>query len=643
MKNQENASYIPECLLHSNAYYVLVTDLEGNYLAANVLFEHSFLCTERLHPENAPVFSHVHTDDHCKYIQVLSACVKTVPKPLKVQLRKPASPASGEDKETWAEWEISMQPQSEHGAYMVHIGHDVTKIRVKRALLEQEEILRQITDNLSEVFWLSTADNQSLAYVNPAYELMTGRSCQSLYENPWSFTESVLEEDQARVMAQLADYALNRLFDCEYRIKHPDGSVRWVHSHQRPVYNKKGQIISHVGFSKDITERKLFEEKLHFQERFRQMLIEVATSYINLPLTEIDRAIHETLAELGAFVKADRVYIFDYNWVESTASNTYEWCAEGITSQIVHLQNLPMEESPFWANTHKEGQLICIPDTNLVEEEPLKELLLAQDIKSTLAIPMMDGADCLGFVGFDYVHNYYVSSGETEQLLHFFSQMIVNIRLRKKTGKELTRTTLLLNKAQHIARIGAWEIELKTNKTFWTDEVYAICEVAADFSHNRGKAIDFYHPDDRHLIENAILQAITRTEPFDVSCRFITAQGKQLWVRTAGYPMVKRGVLTHLIGVIQDITELQHRQETILAQNEALKAIAWQQSHEVRRPVAQILGLSKLLQTDHTASEQQKASYLEYLFRTTEELDQIIRRIVHDAYHGEYAPGRKEQ
>ncbi|MGF1534796.1 MAG: PAS domain-containing protein, partial [Bernardetiaceae bacterium] len=70
--------------------------------------------------------------------------------------------------------------------------------------------------------------------------------------------------------------------------------------------------------------------------------------------------------------------------------------------------------------------------------------------------------------------------------------------------KNLERNTLLLNDAQRIARMGAWELDSSTGRTFWTDEVYRIHEVDLDFDHNKENGIAFYHPDDQPRIREAI-------------------------------------------------------------------------------------------------------------------------------------------
>ena len=64
------------------------------------------------------------------------------------------------------------------------------------------------------------------------------------------------------------------------------------------------------------------------------------------PWPSSDHSIGQALGEIGAFVQADRAYIFAYDLQARTASNTHEWCGEGIEPAIDQLQDLPMDLIP---------------------------------------------------------------------------------------------------------------------------------------------------------------------------------------------------------------------------------------------------------------------------------------------------------
>jgi PAS domain S-box-containing protein len=62
-------------------------------------------------------------------------------------------------------------------------------------------------------------------------------------------------------------------YDVQFRILLPDGTIKWVQSVGHPVLSTAGELVQFMGFSVDVTERKVAEEKVRGQEaELRQML-----------------------------------------------------------------------------------------------------------------------------------------------------------------------------------------------------------------------------------------------------------------------------------------------------------------------------------------------------------------------------------
>lgn len=131
-----------------------------------------------------------------------------------------------------------------------------------------------------------------------------------------------------------------------------------------------------------------------------------------------------------------------------------------------------------------------------------------------------------------------------------------NITKRKEMDKELKEITNLLNESQQISKIGSWEYELGAERTIWTDEVYRIHEVEKGFMHGVENGVQFYHPEDQHIIEESLGVAIEEKSDFDVKARLITAKGNQIWVRVTGRPILEKGEVIKLVGNIQDISDI---------------------------------------------------------------------------------------
>ncbi len=165
-------------------------------------------------------------------------------------------------------------------------GLDITEQEsAAEALRASEELLRQMAENVREVFWLSDPKKTHMAYVSPAYEEIWGRTCESLYENPRSFLDAVLPEYREVVFASFEEQSTGKAVDIEYRISRPDGSVRWIRSQGFPIKNEKGEVYRVAGIAEDVTERRRRENQ-NAQEQKLQSIGQLAAGIaheINTP------------------------------------------------------------------------------------------------------------------------------------------------------------------------------------------------------------------------------------------------------------------------------------------------------------------------------------------------------------------------
>ena len=165
--------------------------------------------------------------------------------------------------------------------YPVHAGGEIVGVgivaiditarkRMEVALHDSETRFRQLAENIPAVFWLGEIDPPRALYVSPAFERVWGRSRESHHADPTGFFEAVHPEDRGRLRRAQARLPQEG-FDVEFRIVHPDGSVRWVHDRAFPVPEEPGSPRRVAGITTDVTEHKLLEEQLHQAQKMESL------------------------------------------------------------------------------------------------------------------------------------------------------------------------------------------------------------------------------------------------------------------------------------------------------------------------------------------------------------------------------------
>jgi PAS domain S-box-containing protein len=144
----------------------------------------------------------------------------------------------------------------------VMILRDVTeRRRAQMSLLESEERFQQMANNIQEIFWMIDAETKKALFVNPAYETITGHSCESSHENPTSYEELIHAEDRVHVLSKLDEATRTGHFNERFRIVSAQGEVRWVWVRGFPVRDAEGKIRRLVGTALEITAQKQAEEE----------------------------------------------------------------------------------------------------------------------------------------------------------------------------------------------------------------------------------------------------------------------------------------------------------------------------------------------------------------------------------------------
>ncbi len=162
---------------------------------------------------------------------------------------------------------------NEQGQLVRLVGASTNVTEHKRAtiaLYESEQRFRQMAEAVGDMFWITLPASQAFLYVSPSFEQIWGRKCEDLYINPKLWLEAIIPEDLPHVIECVNSLSLGKHYAVEYRIRRPDGSIRWINERAYASRSKDGDILLTSGVDSDVTESKMMENALLESEaRFR--------------------------------------------------------------------------------------------------------------------------------------------------------------------------------------------------------------------------------------------------------------------------------------------------------------------------------------------------------------------------------------
>jgi diguanylate cyclase (GGDEF)-like protein len=158
-------------------------------------------------------------------------------------------------------------------------------------------------------------------------------------------------------------------------------------------------------------------------------------------------------------------------------------------------------------------------------------------------------------------------AGATDYISKPINMLILGYRVRYwlRSGAilgDLKRSQQRLYKAQEIARLGHWELHLDNNRF----------QISAQDPSRLGLAdptrleslFEQIVPAERHAIQSMIRQAMAEGRPFSLNYRIMLANGEERIIFNQAEPVYDRkGRLSMIVGVVQDITELKQAEDQI--------------------------------------------------------------------------------
>ncbi len=187
-----------------------------------------------------------------------------------------------------------------------------------------------------------------------------------------------------------------------------------------------------------------------------------------------------------------------------------------------------------------------------------------------------------------------------------------DITERRLSEKKLIRSERELKKAQHIAHIGSWYLDVKTKEVTWTEELYKMYGFDPKLpvpSYN--EQLKFFTHESWEILSSSVVKTTETGVPYELELNTVRKDGRNGWMWVRGEALTDtEGNIIGIWGAAQDISEYKEREKQLeealekATESDRLKtAFLTNMSHEIRTPMNGILGFAEIIKEPTISSD----------------------------------------
>ena len=498
---------------------------------------------------------------------------------------------------------------------------DVTeRKRTEEALRESEGRYRQIAENIREVFWMADVGLTEMIYVSPAYEEVWGRTCESLYANPTSWTEAIHPDDRDKITEVMAHRAAGG-HNVEYRVVRSDGSTRWVLDRGFPICDQSGTVYRIAGIAEDITERRLAEDELvrhrdHLEDSVKERTDALARMNEQLQREieerkKAERALHESQQMLQSVLDTIPVRVFWKDLDSSYLGCNHAFALDaGLQSpeEIIGRNDFDM----VWA---EQADLFQSDDRSVMKtgrpklgyEEPQTTLDGKKMWLLTNKVPLLD------------------AKGKIKGVLGTYEDITKSKQLEEVLRSSEIKYRVVADNTYD------WEYWKSPEGRFpyTSPSCHRITGyTASEFEIDPKLLSRIVHPDDQAQFKAHVQQDQT-TSASGMEFRINHRDGTTRWIGHLCQPVFDaQGLFLGRRGSNRDITHRKQAEKALEESSQKLKLFAYSVAHDLKSPAVGVYGLTKRL-SKHAKDvlDEKGRTYCDQILKASEHIAAMVDKI----------------
>jgi signal transduction histidine kinase len=368
-------------------------------------------------------------------------------------------------------------------------------------------------------------------------------------------------------------------------------------------------------------------------DRFQHMIARLATTLAAGIGVRFDEAVNQALEQTGVFVGADRTYLIVFDDSSRTATNTHEWCADGIEPQLERLSAISLDAMPWFVEQIRAGPVRIDDVDQLPEEAPVeREFMAMQSICSLLLVPVRSSAGVVGFVGFDAVHRHRSWVDPEVELLAVLATIIGSMVERESAYKALDLQERRLRAIVEAIPDLVFSVHTDGRLLFIKDDPALVVPVDEAL----GKTVE-------ELLEPGVAKGLVGAVRESAGGRIVVEHHYNLALADGRHHRFEARMAPHasdeVTVIVRDVTERLSNEEALEDHRERLRLLATELADaeqrlrhditaEVHDGIAQEIAMARLLVARALHEPEEARSMIELVDGVLEGVDQHISQLL---------------
>jgi PAS domain S-box-containing protein len=208
-----------------------------------------------------------------------------------------------------------------------------------------------------------------------------------------------------------------------------------------------------------------------------------------------------------------------------------------------------------WKPDETEARPLAVGDVRTAElDGDLRRVVQKEGIGALCFLPLSVNGKLIGRLTTYFNAPHVFTEAELELSETIGRELAFGIE-RKLAEQELRDNEERMRLATRTGKIGIWDWDLVTDRISWTDSLFQIHGIQKkDFDGTSRGFSKLVHPEDRDLVERAMLRALAGEALYELEFRVVRADGQVAWVFTNAAVLHGGGKAVRMLGATADIT-----------------------------------------------------------------------------------------